>query len=74
MDGIFRNLNRVAEVWLDEYKELYYEIRPHNRRLGAGDVSERMKLKSDLHCKSFKWCGRSSTYIGCVDNSTVQVS
>ena len=51
-----RNLNRVAEVWLDEYKELYYEVRPNNRRSGAGDISERVKLKSDLHCKSFKWC------------------
>ena len=46
----------MAEVWLDEYKELYYEIRPNNRHIGAGDTNDRFKLKQDLHCKSFKWC------------------
>ena len=26
-----KNLNRLAEVWMDEYKELYYMKRPHAR-------------------------------------------
>lgn len=26
-----KNLNRLAEVWMDEFKELYYQKRPHAR-------------------------------------------
>lgn len=26
-----KNLNRLAEVWMDEYKELYYNKRPHSK-------------------------------------------
>ena len=52
---IRRNLNRVAEVWLDDYKDLYYEVRPGNKRVSPGDVTDRLKLKEDLNCKNFKW-------------------
>mgnify|MGYP000569047823 CR=1 FL=1 len=50
-----RNLNRVAEVWLDEYKSLYYERRPYNSRVPMGNVSDRLELRKRLHCKPFKW-------------------
>ncbi|XP_036280660.1 polypeptide N-acetylgalactosaminyltransferase 10 isoform X2 [Pipistrellus kuhlii] len=51
----FKNLKRVAEVWMDEYAEHIYQRRPEYRHLSAGDVAAQKKLRSSLNCKSFKW-------------------
>ena len=52
---INRNNLRLIDVWTDEYKEYFHQIRPELRNYTAGDISKRLKLKKKLKCKTFAW-------------------
>eukprot|EP00045_Choanoeca_perplexa_P013448 m.152584 g.152584 ORF g.152584 m.152584 type:complete len:684 (+) comp16362_c1_seq1:110-2161(+) len=54
-DTFLRNSIRLAEVWMDDYKDVFYDIRPSARSVDIGDVSERRALRDHLQCKSFDW-------------------
>lgn len=56
MDFVGFNLKRVAEVWLDEYKEyLYRGDAKRFAKVDAGDLSKLFKKKKSLNCKPFKY-------------------
>ncbi|XP_037542340.1 polypeptide N-acetylgalactosaminyltransferase 5 [Nematolebias whitei] len=54
-----RNLARVAEVWLDEYKDIFYGHGYHHlldkKVMDIGNLTEQIELRKRLKCKSFKW-------------------
>ena len=45
-----RNSVRLAEVWLDEFKQIYYD-RINNKLGNFGDVTQRRELRDSLQCK-----------------------
>ncbi|XP_028292640.1 polypeptide N-acetylgalactosaminyltransferase 3 [Gouania willdenowi] len=56
---IARNQVRLAEVWMDDYKEIFYRRNQQASQIAQdrsfGDISKRMDLRSRLQCRSFSW-------------------
>ncbi|XP_067842890.1 LOW QUALITY PROTEIN: polypeptide N-acetylgalactosaminyltransferase 5 [Heptranchias perlo] len=56
-----RNLARVAEVWLDEYVDVFYGhgyhhlLNTNNIEFNIGDLREQKELRKKLQCKNFTW-------------------
>ncbi|XP_015903694.1 polypeptide N-acetylgalactosaminyltransferase 2-like [Parasteatoda tepidariorum] len=49
------NTKRVAEVWMDNYKNFYYAAVPVARNVPVGDIKNRISLRKELNCKPFSW-------------------
>lgn len=49
------NTARTVEVWLDEYKRLFYMNRPDLLTTDIGKTDKRKDFKAKMHCKPFKW-------------------
>uniref|UniRef100_A0A8C1KT83 Polypeptide N-acetylgalactosaminyltransferase n=1 Tax=Cyprinus carpio TaxID=7962 RepID=A0A8C1KT83_CYPCA len=54
-DTMAHNSLRLAHVWMDDYKEQYFVLRPELRNRDYGDISDRVAIRKRLQCHSFKW-------------------
>jgi len=50
-----KNAARVAEVWMDEWRDFYYSMNPGARNVDIGDLKPRKDLRQELQCKTFRW-------------------
>lgn len=51
-----RNSLRVGEVWMDQYKEVYYDrIYYSQNEIDIGNISSRKAIRQRLQCKPFDW-------------------
>ena len=48
------NAVRLVEVWLDDYKQRFYNLRKDLASVKV-DVKDRLLLRQQLGCKSFHW-------------------
>ncbi|OTF73750.1 hypothetical protein BLA29_005968 [Euroglyphus maynei] len=49
------NNARLAEVWMDEWKDFFFAINPAAKNIDMGDTTKRKQLRKDLQCRDFRW-------------------
>lgn len=55
-DFVGRNFKRLAEVWMDEYKDIVYAWDPGRyERIDAGDLTKQKEIRQRLNCKPFRY-------------------
>lgn len=55
-DYVAKNLKRITEVWLDEFKHKVYENSPKRyANVIAGDLTQPKEVKKLLNCKPFRY-------------------
>ncbi|CAG2222975.1 GALNT [Mytilus edulis] len=55
VDVLRKNNIRLCEVWLDEYKQYYYDKIGIHSPSDYGNITSRIELRKKLKCKSFEW-------------------
>lgn len=55
VDVAARNFKRVAEVWLDDYKEVVFKADKRFDNVDPGDLTKALMVREKLQCKPFQY-------------------
>lgn len=56
VDFVGRNFKRIAEVWMDDWKQYLYKTNPERYAIiDAGDLSRQKSIRAELNCKPFDY-------------------
>nr|CAB3248247.1 polypeptide N-acetylgalactosaminyltransferase 4-like [Phallusia mammillata] len=55
LEAVLRNKIRVAELWMGEYKWMFYRRTPKARTMLIPDLDKRRQLHDELQCGNFEW-------------------
>mmetsp|Transcript_122100 Transcript_122100/g.345293 ORF Transcript_122100/g.345293 Transcript_122100/m.345293 type:complete len:400 (+) Transcript_122100:1-1200(+) len=54
-ESLQKNYRRIAEVWFDDFKEIYYKSFPAATAFPAGDLREAHAVRQRLTCEPMSW-------------------
>lgn len=55
VDQVVANYQRLASVWLPEYMEHFYRMKPEARRMKLANMDKVIQEHKELNCKSMDW-------------------
>lgn len=56
VDFVAHNFKRIAEVWLDDYKQYLYRGEPERyAKVDPGDITREKMIRKNLNCKPFQY-------------------
>lgn len=55
VDYMIRNFKRIAETWLDEYRNVVFKRNPKYDAIETGDMVRAKTIRRGLHCKPFRY-------------------
>lgn len=55
VESVVRNYKRLAEVWFDDYKHLFYKMKPDATQMEIGNVTDMIERRQSLDCKDMSW-------------------
>jgi len=55
VNQVVKNYGRIAAVWLDEYLDHFYKVKPETKSMNLGNLTGARQMREKLQCKDMTW-------------------